>query len=241
MHDDVAIIMYSHSSYSDAWDMFIGQTNKYFPGLKKYAFIDSGPEKLPSEWEVVQYEEALPYNQRFAYGLEQVTTKYCILHHEDMPLYAPPNMDKINEYIQLLEEDEELHYIKLIKGGEMRQIPYKTLRDVFVIPHNSQYIFAVQPTIWKTDKLRIVYEKTQVTHIREFEPLSQYTCRENDIHGAYCYNYEPRRGMHHFDSSVYPYIATAIVKGQWNLSEYRKELLPLLAHYKIDTEKRGSV
>ena len=190
---------------------------------------------------MVEYEEALPYNERFAQGLSQVESKYCILHHEDMPLYGAPKIEKLEEYVRLLEEDDELHYIKLIKGGETRQIPYKTSRDVFVIPHNSPYIFAVQPTIWKTDKLRIVYEQTRVAHIREFEPKSQNVCRTHHIRGAYCYNYEPQRGMHHYDSSVYPYIATAIVKGHWNISEYRNELLPLLQQYEIDMDERGAV
>ena len=47
MLDNVSLIMYSHSSYADAWDMFIGQASKYFPDLKKYVFIDDGADKVP--------------------------------------------------------------------------------------------------------------------------------------------------------------------------------------------------
>ena len=38
--------------------------------------------------------------------------------------------------------------------------------------------------------------------------------------------------MYHFDSLVYPYIATAIVKGKWNFQEY-PELKKLLDSYNI--------
>jgi hypothetical protein len=38
---------------------------------------------------------------------------------------------------------------------------------------------------------------------------------------------------------VYPYIATAIIKGKWNLSEYPIELGDLLSEYKIDKSIRG--
>jgi len=55
---------------------------------------------------------------------------------------------------------------------------------------------------------------------------------------VYYYNGEPKRGGHH-DSSIYPYIATAVVKGKWNLSEYKNELLPLLNEHNIVIENRG--
>jgi hypothetical protein len=50
-----------------------------------------------------------------------------------------------------------------------------------------------------------------------------------------------KRGSLHFDSIVYPYIATAIIKGKWNLSEYPNELGDLLNEYKIDKSIRGVV
>ena len=59
------------------------------------------------------------------------------------------------------------------------------------------------------------------------------------INGLYCYYNEPKRGSNHHDSSVFPYIATAIVKGKWNCLEYRKELEPIFKNYNIDRYLRG--
>ena len=58
--------------------------------------------------------------------------------------------------------------------------------------------------------------------------------------GILYYNDETKRGMHHYDSSIVPYIASAIVKGKWNISEYPTELPPLLQKYNININKRGS-
>lgn len=69
-----------------------------------------------------------------------------------------------------------------------------------------------------------IYQNTKIDHIRQFEPHVQQVCRDLKIKGLFHYNQEPKRGDHHYDSSVYPYIATAIVKGQWNLSGYPEEL-----------------
>jgi hypothetical protein len=55
----------------------------------------------------------------------------------------------------------------------------------------------------------------------------------------YYYNEEKKRGLNHYDSSIYPYIATALVRGKWNLSEYNFELKPLLEKYKIEINLRG--
>ena len=239
---DLSIVMYSHSEYSDVWKMFFGQINEHFHGtaIKKYIIADKGMDKVPETWNLIQYDEALPYNKRVAQGLDEIDTEYCIFHHEDMPLYSRPDFVKLDLCKKLLEEDD-LDYIKLIKGGESRDIPYKEHDGLFKIPHNSQYIFAVQPTLWKVDSLKLVYEKTMVDSIRDFEPRAQEVCKYFKINGLYTHNGEPKRGEFHWDTDVYPYVATAIVKGKWNLSQYEKELGMLLRKYIIDPEERGVV
>ena len=57
--------------------------------------------------------------------------------------------------------------------------------------------------------------------------------------GLYYYNEEPQRGSLHFDSNIFPYVATAVNKGKWNLKQYKGELTPLLEHYDIDWKIRG--
>ena len=63
--------------------------------------------------------------------------------------------------------------------------------------------------------------------------------KELSINGLYVYNGEPKRGSNHYDSKVFPYTATAVVKGKWNFSEYEAELLPLLMEFEIDPNIRG--
>jgi len=240
MLKNVSIVMYSHSDYSDAWAPFFGQATKYMPKLKKYAIVDDDVGKIPDNWEVIKYDPAEPYNERFAHGLRQVETKLCIFHHEDMPLFEAPRLDLIADYAKMLRK-EDISFIRLLKGEFLGQHPYKDYEGVYTIPWLGQHNFSVQPSLWKTDKLLEVYEKTKVRHIREFEPKSQQTCMYNNIHGTYAYYGEPKRGLYHYDSIVYPYVATAIVKGKWNLTEYKEELGALLEEYGINPEERGFV
>jgi hypothetical protein len=64
---------------------------------------------------------------------------------------------------------------------------------------------------------------------------------KNNIKGLCHYNNEPKRGENHYDSDVYPYIATALVKGKWIMSEYSFELGSILEKYNIDINKRGAI
>jgi hypothetical protein len=45
--------------------------------------------------------------------------------------------------------------------------------------------------------------------------------------------------LYHYDSFVYPYVATAINKGKWNLNEYTEELNPIFEEYGINPFERG--
>jgi len=46
--------------------------------------------------------------------------------------------------------------------------------------------------------------------------------------------------MYHWDSGVYPYFATAIVKGKWSVSEYGDLLEDILEDNKVDILNRGT-
>jgi hypothetical protein len=50
---------------------------------------------------------------------------------------------------------------------------------------------------------------------------------------------EKKIGLFHYESLVFPYIATAIVKGNWNFSEY-PILKEILEECNIDPKIRGT-
>ena len=95
----------------------------------------------------------------------------------------------------------------------------------------------MQATIWRKDRFIELYNAAKQEKWFECEAY-ETACRNLRIEGLYYYNNEPRRGGHH-DSSIYPYIATAVVRGKWNLKEYRNELEPILQSFNIDPQERG--
>jgi hypothetical protein len=234
-----SIVMYSHSSYSDSWPMFFGQTDKYFKDYKKYIFCDDHCSLVPENWECVIYDEKLPYNKRVASCLEKIDDEIIIFHHEDMPLYLKPQFDELNRICDIL-KNEDLSFIKLLRGGMTDQdTPYKFYRNLYNINDTVHYM-AVQPCLWKKNSLLKVYERSEITSIREFENVASFICLRDRFKGVYNYSGEPKAGLYHYSSRTYPFVATAISGGKWNTKEYKKELLQLSSEYGINLEERGT-
>ena len=72
--------------------------------------------------------------------------------------------------------------------------------------------------------------------IWELELNSSFISKKANIYGLMHFDNENLRGGH-FDSNVWPYIATAIVKGKWNLIEYSNELSKIEKIAKNNREK----
>ncbi len=242
----MVIICYSHSSYSDLWDMFFGQVDKYLPNTKKYLFTDSVNRKLPSDIHVVEYNDFDSYSDRVAFCLKEVEEDICLFHHEDMILYDEPNINQLNEMTKFVSE-YNIDYIKLLKGGHEGDIKLEDMpiENLYWIPHTSDKLsFAIQPTIWKTKKLLEVYKNATPSNlvgnvaVGNFEINASDYVNSSGIQGLYWFNNEDKRGQHHWDSSVYPH-GNMIFKGKWVYSEYDKELNNLHEEYKIDKNNRG--
>jgi hypothetical protein len=81
-------------------------------------------------------------------------------------------------------------------------------------------------------------QSTGGQNIWDLEVHGQSSFRKLGLRGYQPTTTGRQRGKHHGDSLIYPYVATAIVKGKWNISEY-PELRQLTAAYDIDWQERG--
>ncbi len=237
---EIPFVMYSHSEYSDVWIPFISQKAKHLPNFgENIAFIDKPSNILHSNWKQIFYKEKYTYSKRLICCLKQLNAEYCIFSHEDMFLYGAPKKEIITKYITIMQEDN-LDFVKLIKGGQCTYETHKKEKTLHIIDNKySEWIFAIQPSIWKINSLISILKKHKSTNIWKLEEKAQNTCKKLNIKGAFSFERGEKRGEYHWDNTVYPYIATAIVKGKWNISEYPDVLPAILKEYHIDVNKRG--
>ena len=143
----------------------------------------------------------------------------------------------IKKYVSRFLDEAEYSFCKFIKGPEKT---FNLDNNLFIISKDDPNFFAQQASIWKTRDFQKVFEAAPAENTRmQHEPGGSKICQELDLGGLQYFSNTNKRGIHHYDSEIYPYIATAVVKGLWNLSEYPVEIGDIMSEFKIDPSKRG--
>ena len=236
------IVLYTHTDVKDVWPPFFGQTKKWLSEFNKVIFINDDDITIPSDYTKIFYNDNKIYRNRLLDCIEQISDELILFHHEDMFLYDAPNIDKIEVYSDYLLKSEQ-SFIKLIRGGNQVGASDKIYPELKQINKSFEYIFAIQPVIWKRDKLLEIIRTSAGDTIWQFELEAQQVCRDRNIYGYYVDDGGIRRGVRdtfHWDSKVYPYVATAVVKGKWNTEEYPNELQRIAREYNVSLKDRGT-
>ena len=243
MITSIPIVCYSHSSYSDLWDMFFGQINKYFPDNKVYFFTDSTVDyNLDNRVVPIIYDDNLEYSDRINNCISNVKEHLFIYSQEDMILYDTPDYDML-EKIKIFVEEYNVDYIKFLKGGHHNEIVLEDMpiKNLYYIPHKGYRLsYTNQPTLWKTDTFKDIYSNLVKVSIKDVELLASDFINTTNIMGMYWFADEKKRGTAHWDSELYPF-GNMVSKGKWVYSEYSVELSDLFAKYKIEKNIRGCV
>lgn len=227
-------VAYTNSNCIDLWEIFQKQTIKHC-SLPLYLISDKVPENFGFKGLHI-YDNKEPYYKVWIDALEKFDSDYFIYLQEDFFLYDKVDENKLNEYLNFLKENKQYSFVRLLKSGELNN--KKVTNSLYEIESSNRDIFSMQATIWKTKDYIKLLDWVKDQKWLENEKYRN-ACIFLNIKGLYHYDNEPIRGMAHYDSNVYPYIATALVKGKWNLSEYNKELGFILNENNINIEKRG--
>jgi hypothetical protein len=228
-------VAYTNSNCSDLWNVFQEQTKKH-SSIPLYMISDKEVDNVNLSGLFV-YKNEDPYYKVWVDALSRFNSEYFIYLQEDFFLYDDVNQNKINEYLEFLKNNPEYSFVRLIKSGQLGD---KKLSDtLYEIEPSNPFIFAMQATIWRTsDYIRLMESVKEDKWLETSKYM--YTMNHMGMKGAYHYDNEPKRGGNHYDTNVYPYIATALVKGRWIMSEYSKELGSILYENNIDLNKRGT-
>jgi hypothetical protein len=229
-------VAYTNSNCSDLWDAFQKQTKKH-TNIPLYMISDKEVSNINLSGMFV-YKNEDSYYKVWIDALSRFNSEYFIYLQEDFFLYSDVNHDKINEYVSFLKNNPEYSFVRLIKSGQLGDV--KLSDTLYEIEPSNPFIFAMQATIWRTADYIALMET--VKENKWLETIEyQHTMNKIGMKGVYHYDNEPKRGGNHYDTNVYPYIATALVKGKWIMSEYSKELSPILSNNNIDQNIRGVI
>tara|TARA_Y100000114_G_scaffold114540_1_gene108581 strand:+ start:9844 stop:10548 length:705 start_codon:yes stop_codon:yes gene_type:complete len=231
--NNLSLLTYTHSKASDLHKPYYERLLKYFPDMKNIFFTCN---------EKVEYGKTFIYNDddnhsvQMIRALEKIPTDFVMYSQEDYILYDYVKIKEIKKCIKVLENDPEVAFIRLIHSG-LGNKTKKYNKDFTLVDPNSVYFFSTQASIWRKEHLIEMFKSSDVKSIFD-EPYNSLFLKLMLVKGLY----ENKKGTKvggHFNSWIYPYIATAIVKGKWNIKEYSKELDLLHKEYDIDPNIRG--
>jgi hypothetical protein len=226
---NLPIVVYTHTDMKDIWPMFFGQLKKYVSNTKIYVAVNEDDSYL-SDYTIVKYDDSKVYTERWKQILPQISEEVILFLHEDMILFDSIKPDYIKKYFEYV-KNGEVNSIKLILAGEY--FSESSIDSTLVFNEYSK--FSIQPTIVTKEFFTNVLNSVDELNIWEFEQAIAGTGRDYMVRiGG-----EKKRGIYHYDSLVFPYIATAINKGKWNLNEYMEELNPMFEEYNINPFERG--
>jgi hypothetical protein len=211
--------------------MFFGQLKKYIGNTKVYVAVNKEDELL-SEYNQIVYDDSKLYTQRWAEILELIEEETFMFMHEDMILFDKVDFQSLEKYIGYV-KDNLAESIKLILAGD--RFDEWSVDKTLV---TNQYAkFSIQPTITQKRVFQQLVENLPPMNIWEFEEAIVSFGRDFMVKVGN----EKKRGLYHYDSTIFPYIATAINKGKWNMSEYSKELDSMFREYSVNPFERGIV
>lgn len=250
MRVPLALVINSHSSNEDCLKIFFSQLEKHLPiniFEKIYLFIDNINEvSVPSYVNCVLYDPDKCFTDQMIYCLSQVTEKYLLNFNEDYLFYEDSKPETLSELIKILEESN-LSYVRFVYT-DIEKLPlFHNIEEgsLLYISSFASNCYSQTLSLWKTEDLLAIHEKGPKASIGErgnleghFEILARETVGDLNIQGLVVRGDDPKRGLYHYDSSIFPHIATALVKGKWNLSEY-PELSKILNENNINVDTRG--
>jgi hypothetical protein len=229
-------IAYTNSNCSDLWDIFQQQNRKYTT-IPLYMISDKEVYGIDND-KLFIYNNNDDYYNVWIQALKKFDSDYFIYLQEDFILYNKVDNDKLNEYLEFLKQNPNYSFIRLLKSGRLRD--KKIFDNLYEIESSNANIFSMQSTIWRTKDYISLMEKVKDPKWLENDNYPKEMLKMG-MKGLYYYNGESKRGENHYDSSIYPYIATALVRGKWNTSEYNDELISIFSEFNIDKNKRGTI
>jgi hypothetical protein len=239
MVNNVAIVTYTTSKYSDVWDMHFGQLSLHARNISSYAFSDEKSEEMwrYSDHKLVTYKDEDPYWKQYTGCLQGVKEDFVIYSQEDFILFSDVDKAALERYREFL-ENSEYDYVRLIRCGYSTPLDRHVNNDIYEVHMSTNDAFSMQATMWKKNSLERLYSHVKSAKWLESEAWNS-GARDQDIRGTLIYNGEKKIGAFHYDSIVYPYVCTAINRGQWNVDQYPDVMKEMFKRYNVDPSVRG--
>jgi hypothetical protein len=227
--ENLSLLTYTHSKCEDLHKIYFDRIKKFFPELF-HNFVTSN--KYVPYGTFIEYDDEKNHSEQMINAINKIPTDYLIYSQEDYILFDRVKVEELYNAIKILDNDKNIGFIRLIHSGLGFDKNKVYDENYAYIDKLSEYFYSTQITIWKKNVLKNMFDLSKIKTIFD-EPKNSPFLRNLNIDGLYEIKHGNAVG-NHYNSYTYPYIATAKVKGKWNLIEYPNEITQLFEEYNIN-------
>ena len=239
MSNNYCIFLYSHSDYSDVWDLTFGQIYKYI-NLDDVTIIFCVDKlnnyKIDNRIKVVYYDNIQIYTDRILTNIQNLNYGYILFLHEDWVITSNYSNEYILKQIEFMNKNDILHIRSYKNYGDSNINPNIFHKEVNIcnIPSDSGNFISLQPGLWEKNIFKELYS-IKANKLNILESTSNTIFRSKYKNRFY---YE-LTSLNAQDSIMFPHIH-AIGYGRWAMCNDKYNVMEsLLLEYNIDKKIRG--
>ena len=239
MSNNYCIFLYSHSEYSDVWDLTFGQIYKYInlDDVSIIFCIDKlNNYKIDDRIKVVYYNNNLIYSDRILTNIIDLNYEYILFLHEDWVITDNFSNEYSVKLINFMNKNDILHIRSYKNYGHSNINPNIFHKEVNIcnIPSDSGNFISLQPGLWEKNVFTELYSiNTNKPNILESKSNSHFRSKYKDRF------YYETNSLIAQDSTMFPHIHT-IGYGRWAMCNDKYNVMEsILIEYNIDKNLRG--
>jgi hypothetical protein len=233
--NNICIILYTHESYQDIFNISIKLHEKYSKCINIIVFSN---KNMNNQYPHILYDDSQTYPQRINNCLNKLPSNitHIILTHDWALMYGDIDIAKITNIIEIM-ITKKINQIRLLRaavGGEQISLD----RNIYTIS-NDGLLFSLQPTIWEIETLKKITNENQGFNYRDIEEGLQIYMRQF----INCFYYEGEDkfpGAGHHKSNIFPHIHSTRY-GKWIINENIPYIYDIITEFNIDISKRGVI
>jgi hypothetical protein len=231
--NELTIILYTHYSYKDIFDIAISLHETYSSNINIVIFSN---KNMNEKYMNIIYSDEMTYPERLSYCLNNLPSqyKYIILSHDWVFIYDHINYNKIDNLISLMKSKniDQVRLLNACSGSNCLLIENNT----YTIGSDG-LLFSLQPTLWSINVLKkITTENSQYVYKNIELGIQEYMRQFNN-----CFYYEGEanfKNSGHCKSNIYPHIHT-LRHGEWIIHENENYIIDIIEKFNIDVNIRG--
>ena len=239
MDNNFCIFLYSHSDYSDIWDLTFGQIYKYI-NLDEVSIVFCVDKlnnyKIDDRIKIIYYNNSEIYSKRILNNIKNLNYDYILFLHEDWVITDYFSNEYCLKLINFMNKNDILHIRSYKNYGNSNENPnifHKNI-NIYNIPNNSSHFISLQPGLWKKNLLKYLYSfnSNSASNLENINSIQQF---KGQLKNKLFYeNSEIAQ-----KSKIFPHIHT-IAYGRWCMCNDKYNILDsLLLEYNINKKKRG--